>query len=248
MASLEAALHYHRWPPALEVANVQIGRYRRLMRKRQAVPARRVSYHHGDLRRVVLDASLGLIESDGVDALSLREVARRAGVTHGAPYHHFADKAALLDALAEEGFVLLRDAMEAALGEHRGAGQRLAACGRAYVDFAVGHPAYFQAMFRPGKSSLRTRGPAAQAAFLVLVNAVLQCQEEGVAPRGDPEPLVLLAWSAVHGLSSLRLDGALRPESAGGKGRGTSEAAQLTGLVAKLFAAAGAGRAEQRRS
>jgi AcrR family transcriptional regulator len=218
------------------------------MRKRQPAPARKAAYHHGDLRRVVLDASLGLIESDGVDALSLREVARRAGVTHGAPYHHFADKAALLDALAEEGFVLLHDAMEAAQHEHRGAEQRLAACGRAYVDFAVGHPAYFQAMFRPGKAARRARGPAAQAAFLVLVNAVLQCQEEGVAPRGDPGPLILLAWSAVHGLSSLWLDGALRPESAGGKGRGAPEAAQLTGLVAKLFAVAGAGRAEQRRS
>src|SRR5687767_14780705 len=103
-----------------------------------------------DLRRAVLDASVALVEEGGIGALSMREVARRAGVTHGAPYHHFPDRAAILAAIAEEGFVLLDGQMRRALAATAATGlARFEACGRGYFAFAVAHPAHFKVMFRP---------------------------------------------------------------------------------------------------
>src|SRR5205809_439421 len=110
----------------------------------------RASYHHGDLRRTLIDASLALVEEEGIGALSLREVARKAGVTHNAPYHHFPDRGALLAAIAEEGFGRLAQetaAARAAVPDDPLA--RLTACGQAYVRFAIASPAHFRVMFRP---------------------------------------------------------------------------------------------------
>ena len=110
-----------------------------------AVPrarTRKRPYHHGDLRETLLAASLRVIETDGVEGLSLREAARRAGVTHGAPYHHFRDKADLLDALAEEGFGRLRDLMQASRALRTRPDERLAVIGLAYVRFAVENPGF----------------------------------------------------------------------------------------------------------
>src|SRR3954468_16224943 len=113
------------------------------------MPARR-SYHHGDLRRTLLDASLALVEEQGIGALSLREVARKAGVTHNAPYHHFPDKGTLLAAISEEGFALLAREMTAArAGARDDPRSRLEACGQSYVRFALKSPAHFRVMFRP---------------------------------------------------------------------------------------------------
>lgn len=208
------------------------------MTARRAAPAK-PAYHHGALRKTLLEASLRVIESDGVQALSLREVARRAGVTHGAPYHHFKDKQALLDAIAEEGFSQLRDAMIAARTLRTRADERLAVIGRAYVRFAVENAGYFQIMFRPAATLATARGPAGGQAFQVLVETVAEAQREGLAPRGDPEPLVLMAWSAVHGLASLWIDGALRGQYGDAETVASEVAGQLTGLLARLFAAGG---------
>lgn len=194
------------------------------------------SYHHGDLRRTLLDAAIALLESEGLAALSLREVARRAGVTHGAPYHHFQDRAALLSAIASEGFELLRGSMEgaqAAVGPR--ADERLGASGRGYVGFALRHPAHFRVMFRPELAGLPGGGPEGGGAYQLLVDTVLACQREGLAPQGDPAPLVLLCWSAVHGLASLWLDGSLA--GAGREpGEGEALAAQLAGTLTALMA------------
>lgn len=100
------------------------------------------AYHHGDLRRALLAAALEAIEEVGPTALSLRDLARRAGVSHAAPAHHFGDKAGLLTALAAQGFDLLAQALVQA-------GDDLLEAGVAYVDFAVRHRAYFEVMFRP---------------------------------------------------------------------------------------------------
>jgi AcrR family transcriptional regulator len=188
-------------------------------------------YHHGDLRQAVLEASLRLIAEQGIESLSLREVARRAGVTHQAPYHHFADKGALLDALAEEGFGVLRDAMQAARAGLRDPAERLAACGKAYIEFALGHPAYFQVMFRPGRESKPIRGPAADQAYGVLVDAVRELRRAAGA-RGDPEAeTVTLAWSAVHGFASLWLDGASRMSRSRARAAGAGTATLLARLL-----------------
>src|SRR5690242_4627498 len=109
------------------------------------------AYHHGDLRRTLLEASLELIAESGLDALSLREVARRAGVSPGAPYHHFESREQLLTALAVDGFALLGEAMRSAR-DAAGAEdviERFGAIGEAYVRFALAHPAHFRLMFRP---------------------------------------------------------------------------------------------------
>ncbi len=166
-----------------------------------------------DLRRAVLDASLALVEEGGVGALSMREVARRANVTHGAPYHHFADRAAIVAGLAEEGFELLTREMTTAMKrEPAGTIARFESCGRAYVRFAVRHPAYMRIMFRPELAS-PTDHPAVDAAaasaMRVLIECVAECQKAGAMPSGDVSAIVLTSWAAVHGLASLWLDGPL---------------------------------------
>jgi AcrR family transcriptional regulator len=170
------------------------------------------AYHHGDLRRALLDEGLRLLEESGPGALTLREVARRAGVTQAAPYHHFADKDALLAAIAEEGFVSLAEAMDRARDAARPkAAARLHAMGEAYVHFAVAHPSHFQIMFVravdiPRFPSLHA---AADRAFRALLDAVIAGQETGAVRPGDPRDLSILAWSAVHGLAMLWIEGAV---------------------------------------
>lgn len=173
---------------------------------------RKSGYHHGDLKRTLLDVSIAVIDKHGVDALNLRELAIRAGVSSGAPYHHFADRAALLAAIAEEGFGDLETAMirerDAAPDD---ATSRLAALGGAYVSFATAHRGHFRVMFRGdligGDSPELVQ--AKPRAFQLLWDAMEDCQRSGVAPAGDLQPLVLTAWSAVHGLATLWIDGAL---------------------------------------
>jgi AcrR family transcriptional regulator len=166
-----------------------------------------------DLRRAVLDASLALVEEGGVGALSMREVARRARVTHAAPYHHFADRAAILAGLAEEGFTRMRDALSAATRRQpRGTVARFEACGRAYVRFALEHPGHMRIMFRPELASPAEHPAvdvAASAAMQVLVECVAECQAAGVMAAGDSTAIVLTSWSAMHGLASLWIDGPL---------------------------------------
>ncbi|MFN7132092.1 MAG: TetR/AcrR family transcriptional regulator, partial [Myxococcales bacterium] len=122
------------------------------------------SYHHGDLRRALLDGALALLQDEGVGALSLREVARRAGVTHAAPYRHFESKEELIAAVAEEGFHTLRDEMRDAMAAHEGdPRRRLEACGVAYVLFAVGHPAHFGVMWSSARGELQAYPGLARA-------------------------------------------------------------------------------------
>src|SRR4051794_22103421 len=104
-------------------------------------------YHHGDLRRTLLDAALGIVEKAGPGALSLRELARRAGVSHAAPYRHFPSREALLGALAVEGFRGLGAEMQACAGDERDPLPRFRALGLAYVRYAVAHPGHFKVMF-----------------------------------------------------------------------------------------------------
>lgn len=170
-------------------------------------------YHHGNLRQALVEAALTLVQEEGAAALTLRAAARLAGVTQAAPYRHFADKDALLAAVAEEGFRAMEAAMRRALEE---AGDdalaRFRALGHAYIAFARSHASHLRVMFgreladRSAHASLRQ---AAQATFRLLVDAIADCQRVGLVRADDPEELAVSAWSMVHGFSTLLLDGQL---------------------------------------
>ena len=165
------------------------------------------AYHHGNLRRVLMDEALQTIREQGVDAVTLRDLARRAGVTHAAPHYHFRDKTALMAALTDEGLALLDKAMTAAK-ERVGDSplERLLAVGRAYIMFAAEHSDYFAVMWRPEnwEPDCAPRDQSCQgAAWQHLVDGIVACQQAGAAPRGDPLPIAIHLWSLVHGLATL---------------------------------------------
>lgn len=159
------------------------------------------TYHHGDLRRVILDATLDAIATNGPGALSLRDLARRAGVSHAAPAHHFKDRTGLLTAVATEGYALFADALAGA--------PDLRERGVAYVRFAATHPAHFQVMFQPDLH--RTDDPDLLAARARATEAL----RAGVADlppagRGEDDRLAgVAAWSLAHGFATLLLSGNL---------------------------------------
>ncbi|MFD6079015.1 TetR/AcrR family transcriptional regulator [Streptomyces hydrogenans] len=153
----------------------------------------RSTYHHGDLRQAVLTAALDVIAADGPAALSLRDLARRAGVSHAAPAHHFGDRTGLLTAIAAQGFGLLADTLAGGTG--------LADRGRRYVRFATAHPAHFQVMFAP--DLLRANDPELTAAR-ARAGAELRA---GVTtlPGRDARTTGIAAWSLAHGFATLYL-------------------------------------------
>jgi AcrR family transcriptional regulator len=220
-------------------------------RTKAAASAKRTGYHHGDLRRALLDASLALVEEAGIGALSLREVARKAGVSHNAPYHHFKDRGSLLAALAEEGFAELAREMAEARAAAPDARVRLEACGLAYVRFALKSAARFKVMFRPELVAPSEEGAVARSsnpALETLTAAIVEAQTAGLAPPGDPMPLVLTCWSAVHGVASLCLDGPLaRSQRAFGASSPDKLAATVSSTLAALVIGAAAAPARSAR-
>lgn len=173
--------------------------------------SRENSYHHGDLRRALLDAAAQLIQEKGSAGASLREVARRAGVSHAAPYRHFASKEALLASIAEEGFEQLRIVLEEAAAE-KAPLDALRDTGCAYIEFAIAHPGYFRVMFSPEAGApcdYPSLVAASRGAFGVLVRTIQSCIEAGEVRDEPAGELALVAWSCVHGLSTLILDGML---------------------------------------
>jgi AcrR family transcriptional regulator len=185
------------------------------------------------------------VRTEGLSALSMREVARRAGVSHQAPYHHFADREAILAALCEEGFAQLLSEFRAAVEGVEGPVERLRETGRAYVRWALGHSAHFRIMFRPELVSLErfpdARG-VAQEAFGFLVDRVGELVEAGVVPADQAEVVTMLVWSTVHGLATLLLDGPL-------PARGSDlEAEQAADRVIERMAMLLKGRRSARRS
>ena len=167
-------------------------------------------YHHGDLRRAVLKAAFAEVKRRGLRELTLREVARKIGVTHAAPYHHFKDLDALLDAMAEEAFAELDLAMAESKHEIEQADQRLIALGCAYIDFARKRPERIEVMFRRANAKRPAfESEVGRRSFQHLVDAVAACQAEGLAPAGDPLDTALSAWSLVHGFAALWVEGQL---------------------------------------
>lgn len=194
-----------------------------------------------DLREQVLTASLGLIEEQGVAALSLREVARRAGVSHQAPYHHFGSKDALVAELVARGYTALSEMLEAAESARGAPARRLRLAGRAYVDFALAHPAAFRIMFRPELADLSAcpaAGAAGTRAYSVLVRLVGETFGGPRVTRERLETLVAMHWSMVHGLATLVLDGSLGRRHGSGKPMPAKSADALIEQTLDTFARA----------
>jgi AcrR family transcriptional regulator len=172
----------------------------------------RATYHHGSLREVLITACVALIEAEGIGAVSLRRVAREAGVSPGAPYHHFADRSALLAAISVRGYDLLAGQLRQARQQAPTAVRALGALVETYVGFARDHPAYLHLMLRPELSQPRHHPEtqtAGDQAIQLLTAVVEDCQREGTAPPGDPGPLVAMVWALAIGIVTLWLDGPL---------------------------------------
>jgi AcrR family transcriptional regulator len=173
----------------------------------------RTSYHHGSLREELISACVALIEAEGIGAVSLRKVARQAGVSPGAPYHHFEDRSALLAAISVLGYQMLYGALEDARAKAPTPARALGALIEAYVWFARDHPAYVQLMLRPELAKPEKHPDAQHAgepAITLLTEAVRDCQRAGCAPAGDPVPLVSTIWALAVGIATLWLDGPLQ--------------------------------------
>lgn len=165
------------------------------------------SYHHGNLRQALLDAAKELAAENTIDSITLREVARRAGVSHAAPYHHFADKRALLRAIALNAFTELNIKLQL---QHLEPKAKLYAIGLEYIRFALAHPTEFRFMFR--KNLCEPKGTpdeltnTANQSFEILIEAVRALQATGLVTAGSPQELALVVWSAIHGLASLLIE------------------------------------------
>jgi AcrR family transcriptional regulator len=190
-----------------------------------------------DLRQKVLDASLALIQEGGLDRLSMREVARKAGVSHQAPYHYFGDRKAILAALAGEGFSKLARSLERAAAQADSESvPAVEAMGRAYVEFALRNPAYFQAMFRADAVPL-DRYPDARkredAAFGKLVEGIGQAIVK--QPTEVKQAIALACWAMVHGLATLILEGSLARKLKIPKTRQRQVANEVIGTFMRLI-------------
>jgi AcrR family transcriptional regulator len=176
----------------------------------------KTKYHHGDLANSLVAATVSLLETRGLAQLSLREVAREAGVSHAAPAHHFGDKSGLLTAVAIEGYKLLEEALLASqTPEGRSPEQRLLDAGYAYIQFALSRTAYFEVMFRPALTNSEdpeyiSSSQAARNILEVCVRDLLLEQHPlKKYPEQQIQAIVIALWSQVHGFANLWLAGNL---------------------------------------
>jgi AcrR family transcriptional regulator len=210
----------------LEIAKMSI----RVTRKRAD------SYQHGDLRRALVQAGLKMLEEGGVDGLSLRGAAELTGVSHAAPYRHFRDKDELVAAVAEAGFRLLTSHMrDEVAGRGGDVLSRLRAAAEGYVAFAVAHPATFRTIFGGAVCGEGEQLPpglqqAGEEAYRVLRDLIVEGLERGRLRAAQPDDLALAAWSTVHGLGMLIIEGQI----AGARGNPTQRRA-LTDVVVRLL-------------
>jgi len=170
-------------------------------------------YHHGDLRRALLLAAIRTIQKHGFDALTLRAVGDELGVSRTALYRHFADKSALLTAVAAEGFRMLRVDLASAWEAGGLNLAALVAMGEAYVRFALNNPWHYRVMFGSGfelVSSDPELGEEGKGAFQALALALGQLQAQGLVRNDDGQTQANFVWSVVHGVAMLAIDGNLQ--------------------------------------
>ena len=169
-------------------------------------------YHHPDLRQALMQAAEALIGEVGPRGFTLREAARRAGVSHNAPYRHFASRDDLLLAVAEEGFARLSATLKKRMERGVTAREQLVLCGCAYVEFALRWPRHFQVMFdlpTAQDDEHCIEDLAGNSAFRVLLDAIVATQQAGELPAGDSMPIAWTAWALVHGIAKLAIGGNL---------------------------------------
>lgn len=172
-------------------------------------------YHHGNLRRTLLETAAARIETDGVEALSLRQLAREAGVSHAAPSRHFRDKQALLDALAEDGFHRLTAALEDVVGggvsKPAAARRQFDDLSRGYVAFALAQPTLLALMFglKHAPDARAELLAAGQSSMELTMRVVVAAQEVGAIGPGDPHHIALAAFATFHGIATLASGGLL---------------------------------------
>jgi AcrR family transcriptional regulator len=171
-------------------------------------------YHHGNLRAELLDAAVKAVDENGVDGLSLRALAREAGVSHAAPARHFPDREALLDALAIYGFEQLTAELDAA-ADAPGASfeARLELVAQTYIEFSIKHGSLLDLMYRTkhqeGKDEIVAAGERSFERPIALIAA---SQEAGEIVPGDPELIASIAFATIHGLASLAGSGMIEPD------------------------------------
>jgi AcrR family transcriptional regulator len=202
-------------------------RTRKSARPLRAKPEK--AYHHGALAAALIEAAEAVLTERGVEGFTLRECARRAGVSHAAPAHHFGDARGLLTAVAAVGFERLTEAQRRAREAEPDLKKLLVAAGVAYVRFALAHPAQFQLMFQSGlldhdEARLKAAGNAAFGIYLETYSAVIGRKVE-LAPEKAADPDVLRFWALVHGLATLAVQGQLGPN------RAPTEIARLMSMV-----------------
>lgn len=173
------------------------------MRDSQAAEAR--PYHHGDLRRALIDAARRLLEAEGPSALSLRAVAREAGVSPAAPYHHFKDKGELLDAVAHEGWDMLDAAIAKARAEATSPAEALDEIGVSYVCFARENPALYRVMYDTARDKeafpVEMEG-AEDSAYCKVRDTLIEAGADG-ADLQELELATTAAWCSAHGLAEM---------------------------------------------
>lgn len=191
-------------------------------------------YHHGDLRRAVIETAMAMLHEDKGWQFTLREVARRAGVSHAAPYKHFPDKAALLSEMALLGFDMLHKAMTAAKpkGATNSWREEFFAVGQAYVNFGTSNPGLYRLMFsaEAGKAADVHLSERALAPLGVVVALLERGQAEGVLRKRDLRGRAAACWAQVHGITMLTMEGLFLLEKVGPNPLDAALATLLEGL------------------
>jgi AcrR family transcriptional regulator len=169
-------------------------------------------YHHGNLRQALIHAALDLVAEHGARGFTLREVARKVGVSHNAPYRHFADRERLMAAIAIEGFHKLSESVAEAAAKRTHPMEKLIGGATGYLTFATRFPAHYEVMFGAAGSGEPDPGliEAGEAAFLLLIDGVRQCQKANVIRFADARQGARLMWSLLHGIASLHNTGRLQ--------------------------------------
>jgi AcrR family transcriptional regulator len=172
--------------------------------------AKRRAYHHGDLREALIEGALEILGRDGLEALTLRAVARWAGVSQAAPYRHFSDRRALVAAVAERGFERLQQTMLQRMEEQPEGRAGLKQVAKAYVEFGLANAAVYRVMFGPEvaiTADLPALRETARGVLGFVAEGIRRLQAAGLVGDGDPWLMAIATWSMLHGLVMLTLDG-----------------------------------------